>query len=114
VPEEIPHVSSARDPALHSVLRKTFSHGFSAKALAEQEGIVQGFIDLFIVQLARNCTKKTSDVVRWYNFVTFDIIGELTFGEPFGSLSSGPYSQQSPDIGFLLINSVNQEKCISG
>ncbi len=95
MPQEIPHVSSARDPALHSVLRKTFSHGFSAKALSEQETTVQGFVDLLIVQLAKNCTKEMSDVVRWYNFATFDIIGELTFGEPFGSLSSGPYTCKS-------------------
>lgn len=29
------------------------------------------------------------DIVRWFNFATFDIIGDLTFGESFGCLESG-------------------------
>lgn len=31
------------------------------------------------------------DLVRWYNFTTFDIIGDLSLGEPFGCLESGEY-----------------------
>lgn len=30
-------------------------------------------------------------MVKWYNFFTFDIIGTLTFGEPFGCLADGGY-----------------------
>lgn len=29
------------------------------------------------------------DVVRWYNYTTFDILGELAFGESFGCLQDG-------------------------
>lgn len=29
------------------------------------------------------------DIVRWYNFTTFDLIGDLAFGEPFGCLRDG-------------------------
>jgi hypothetical protein len=28
---------------------------------------------------------------KWYNFVTFDIIGDMCFGESFGQLESGDY-----------------------
>jgi cytochrome P450 len=30
-------------------------------------------------------------MVQWYNFCTFDLIGDLAFGEPFGCLESGGY-----------------------
>jgi hypothetical protein len=30
-------------------------------------------------------------MVSWYNWTTFDIIGDLVFGEPFGSLQRGKY-----------------------
>ena len=39
------------------------------------------------------------DLVRWYNFTTFDLIGDLAFGEPFGSLERGAYH---PWISTLL------------
>ena len=31
------------------------------------------------------------DMVKWYNFTTFDLIGDLAFGESFGCLDSGGY-----------------------
>ena len=31
------------------------------------------------------------DVVRWYNFTTFDIVGDLCFGESFSALSTQEY-----------------------
>lgn len=34
---------------------------------------------------------KVVNLVQWYNFTTFDIIGDLMFGEPFGCLEAGGY-----------------------
>ncbi|KAK1954620.1 cytochrome P450 [Colletotrichum sublineola] len=31
------------------------------------------------------------DVVKWFNYTTFDIIGDLSFGEPFGCLDDETY-----------------------
>lgn len=31
------------------------------------------------------------DLTAWYNFTTFDIIGDLAFGEPFYALENGEY-----------------------
>ena len=44
-------------------------------------------------QLYKHCKNgnETVDMVKWYNFFTFDIIGTLTFGEPFGCLADGGY-----------------------
>ena len=43
-------------------------------------------------QLQRFCRKSESfDIVRWLNFVTFDVIGDLAFGESFGCLERGDF-----------------------
>ena len=36
---------------------------------------------------------KAVDMVAWYNFTTFDIIGDLAFGEPFDCLKNSDYHQ---------------------
>lgn len=33
------------------------------------------------------------DLVKWYNFFTFDVIGDLAFGKPFGCLETSSYHQ---------------------
>lgn len=33
------------------------------------------------------------DLSKWYNFLTFDIIGDLALGESFDTLQSGSYHQ---------------------
>jgi cytochrome P450 len=40
-----------RDPEKHRDIRRLLSHGFSAKALSEQESIMQEYTDMFIAQL---------------------------------------------------------------
>ena len=82
-------IVSERDPAKHGPVRRLTSHAFSAKALTEQEDIVQDYIDLFIKQINNHATEQPEEMVKWYNFTTFDIIGDLAFGEPFGSLQDG-------------------------
>ncbi|KAL2262294.1 hypothetical protein VTK26DRAFT_1846 [Humicola hyalothermophila] len=39
------------------------------------------------------------NLAAWFNFVTFDIIGDLAFGAPFGCLSAGRYH---PWVGAIL------------
>ena len=77
-------------------MRKQFSHDFSAQALAKQQEVIQYFIDMLITQLDKHCTEQPGDMKDWYNFCTFDIIGELAFGEPFGSTASGAYWTRIP------------------
>jgi hypothetical protein len=56
----------------------------------EQEHILQGYVDKFIEKLRElSHTNKPANMVSWYNFCTFDIIGDLSFGEPFGCLEEG-------------------------
>ncbi|KAH8651354.1 putative cytochrome P450 [Xylariales sp. PMI_506] len=90
---------SSGDREYHGLLRRQLAHGFSERALREQEGIIGSYVDLLIQRLHEACTdnvkvdpmtgqpsKRALDIKEWYNWTTFDVIGDLTFGAPFGSL----------------------------
>jgi len=78
------------DDENHARQRRALSHAFSQQALAEQEDILLVYVNLFIRRLGEMCDKGQSfNLVNWYNFTTFDIIGDLAFGEPFGCLEKG-------------------------
>ncbi|KAK1676524.1 cytochrome P450 [Colletotrichum godetiae] len=88
------------DDATHTRQRRIFSHAFSEKALREQESLIRGYTDLLVSKLGEKASQrdgqpkdnaKTVDIVRMYNFTTFDIMADLTFGEPLGMLQDGDY-----------------------
>lgn len=79
------------DDQYHGQVRRIFSHAFSDKALKEQETMLAKYVDMLISNLRRIAHKKT-DMVKNYNFTTFDIMGDLAFGEPLGLLKNGEYS----------------------
>ena len=70
---------------LLTAYRRNFSSAFSDKALREQEPIMKKYFDLLIQRLRENCTKPV-DIVQWYNSTTFDIVGDLLFGESYECL----------------------------
>lgn len=80
------------DDANHARQRRALAHSFSQKALVEQEDIIQDYVSQFIKHL-RGMEEKNEafNMVNWLNFTTFDIIGDLAFGEPFGCLDSGEF-----------------------
>jgi cytochrome P450 len=65
----------------HALLRRTMAHGFSDRSMREQQPIIKGYVDLLISRLKENCTKGKVDIMAWYNYTTFDVIGDLAFGE---------------------------------
>ncbi|CRG87316.1 hypothetical protein PISL3812_04333 [Talaromyces islandicus] len=82
------NISNANDQD-HRRLRRVQAHAFSEKALSLQEVYVQKYVGLFISRLGDeiNSTRKgVINAVRWFNYLTTDIIGELAFGESFGGL----------------------------
>ncbi|KAB5513263.1 cytochrome P450 [Coniochaeta sp. 2T2.1] len=92
--DPVPGVStiSMADRDNHARQRKALSHGFSKKALWEQEALIQGFIDLFMDKIHEfSQANEVIDIVKWYNLLTFDIIGDLSFGESFGCLDRGDF-----------------------
>ncbi|KAI1202685.1 cytochrome P450 monooxygenase-like protein [Nemania serpens] len=92
---KIPRITSVRDPDAHARQRKAMSYGFSTKALRDQEVLIHEYVDMFIRQLANlgESGRKGVNVSEAYNWLTFDIIGELSFGESFNAVAGGrtPY-----------------------
>ncbi|KAF7118574.1 hypothetical protein CNMCM5793_008108 [Aspergillus hiratsukae] len=86
------HILNASD-ADHARQRRLLSHAFSEKALREQESLVQHYVDLLVEKLRAECaaSRSTVDIMKWYNYTTFDIIGDLAFGEPFDCLRNNRY-----------------------
>lgn len=78
----------------HTRMRRLLSHAFSSKALGEQEVILHTYADMLVDKLKGLLGQEQSPVVdmtRWLNYTTFDLIGDLAFGEPFGCLAKNRY-----------------------
>lgn len=76
----------------HSRLRRNLSHAFSDKALRGQEPLVMSYVNLLIHKLSEHAEAgKSVDIMRWYNYTTFDIITDLSFGEPLYCLRDSEY-----------------------
>ena len=50
------------------------------------------YVGKLIENMRKNAHKKGNDMVMYYNFTTFDIMGDLSFGEPLGLLENSEYS----------------------
>lgn len=81
-------IVSERDPAKHAVMRKYLSNAFSDRSLKEQEYLVSEVVDLFIKKIGEKGVDGV-DLVLWLNLTTFDIIGNLAFGQSFEGVASG-------------------------
>ncbi|KAL9013189.1 MAG: hypothetical protein Q9173_002099 [Seirophora scorigena] len=77
----------------HARQRRAVAPAFSERAVREQESILKKYTDLLVKKLNDQIvsTEKSSitlDIRPWYNFTTFDTIGDLLFNDPFHSLES--------------------------
>lgn len=83
----------ARDPD-HSRMRKIFTPAFSDRALKQQEPLFVRYADLLVSKLREGVEANANqkwDMVRMFNFTTFDVMGDLTFGEPLHMLDNAEY-----------------------
>ena len=106
------------DRQKHAQYRRLFSHGFSDRSLREQEPLIQGYINMLVDGLGRfsDDGKTPLDIVHWFNWITFDIIGDLTFGEPFGCLKNTYLHPWVRDMFYTIrgINTIRILRQISG
>ncbi|KAK1641338.1 cytochrome P450 [Colletotrichum phormii] len=77
----------------HSRFRRALAHGFSAQSMLAQQPIIKGYVDTLFEKLraASRGGEETVNVEKWFNFTTFDVIGDLAFGEPFECLEDSKY-----------------------
>jgi cytochrome P450 len=85
-------IVSERDVDVHGQMRKYLSHAFSDRSLLEQEDMITGTINKFVDLAGERVQCKGGwDIGKAYEMLTFDIIGDLAFGERFGGLEEGVY-----------------------
>jgi cytochrome P450 len=114
-PDE-PNSIMSPDEEDHARFRRAYANSFSDKSLRDQAPVVESYVDLFITQLralASDPKSKTVNLGKWFNYLTFDLSGDLSFGSSFSCLSTGqthPWVAIAQDFGkgLALIASVNQ------
>ncbi|CAN8096204.1 unnamed protein product [Discula destructiva] len=108
---------NTRERHEHSRKRKIVSHTFSAKSVAQFEPYMHHNLALFVRQwdalIARAPVGQKGaahfDCLPWFNFLAFDIIGDLAFGAPFGMLAAAAdiaEIRSSPDAPPLYASAI--------
>lgn len=90
-------------PSDHTRMRRILSHSFSAGAMIQQQPLITGHVDLLIQRLHEGAKSGGAaiNIGNWYHYCLFDIIGDLSFGEPFGCLQE---SAMHPWIQLIFAN----------
>jgi len=70
------------------------SPAFSDKSLREQEPLMRKYVDTLVDKLSAEGEqgKAKVNMVDWFNFTTFDIMADLTFGESLHLLDRSKYT----------------------
>ncbi|KAL2848581.1 cytochrome P450 [Aspergillus pseudoustus] len=84
---ELPAASmhTARSRAEHDRRRRVWSPAFSDKALRGYEQRIKVYNQALIQQL-EGLSGKPVDISKWFNFWSFDVMGDLAFGQSFKML----------------------------
>ncbi|KAL2829477.1 benzoate 4-monooxygenase cytochrome P450 [Aspergillus cavernicola] len=85
--DRVHSIVSERDPAAHGTMRRFLSHAFSEGSLIEQEQLISGTIDRFVEQVGIKGAVGF-DLSKGFEMMTFDVIGDLAFGETFGGVET--------------------------
>jgi len=86
---------NTRDRAEHTRKRKIVSHTFSAQSVGEFEQYIHHNLEEFVQQwdqislIGGLGSYSRIDALHWFNYLAFDIIGDLAFGQPFGMIRKG-------------------------
>jgi hypothetical protein len=69
--------------------RKRFSSLYSMSSLVHYEEFVDQCADVFFDRLGEFAERDVKfNLGEWFQFYAFDVIGEITYGERFGGISS--------------------------
>lgn len=83
-------VVSETNPHTHRQMRSYLASAFSERSMVEQEYLVSASINKFIDLVGQKGAKPDGfDIVRLFEMLTFDITGDLAFGQSFGCLDNG-------------------------
>jgi cytochrome P450 len=104
------------DESTHLRNRRALAGAFTDHAIIEHAAILESLIGLMVGKLKDAAEVEHGhtvvNIADWFNFLTFDIGGTLSFGEPFDSVKNG-YAHPWVDIscnfgkGIALMASIN-------
>lgn len=89
-PGQVWSLITTPNPVAHARMLDLLNEAFTEKALHNQEHLIQFYVNLLISRL-REKASSDINVVDWFSYMTFDIIGDLAFGEPFDCLKNSVY-----------------------
>ncbi|KAL7628294.1 hypothetical protein AAE478_002494 [Parahypoxylon ruwenzoriense] len=82
-------IVSERKPEVHKEMRSYLAGAFSERSVLEQEPIVTASVDKFIKLIGvRGSEPGGIDFPATLQWMTFDITGDLSFGQAFGALDN--------------------------
>lgn len=80
------------DTETHAHQRHLLAPAFSAQGMQRQEPLIRHHVDhLFRCFEEHRVEGRSIDLSKWFNFFSFDIIGDLSFGESFGNMERGEF-----------------------
>lgn len=91
-------ILSTPSDADHSRYRRLLSNGFSERAIRDQKAVLETYVDLLMQGLRQHAKDGPQDMVAWFNWTTFDVIGELTFDRSFDCLRNQAYHEWIPFV----------------
>ncbi len=88
--EDWPRASlhTTRDHAWHKQRRRIWSPAFSDKALRAYEPRIRQYNERFQSQMLK-LAGQPINVSHWFNYYSFDVMGDLAFNKDFGMLANG-------------------------
>ncbi|OQE04404.1 hypothetical protein PENVUL_c033G10168 [Penicillium vulpinum] len=78
----------ARNKQEHARRRKVWDQGFSSRALRDYEPRVARYTDQLIQVIEREVGNEM-DIAKWFNYYSFDVMGDMSFGKSFNMLIDG-------------------------
>ncbi|KAI1245470.1 hypothetical protein MGN70_012360 [Eutypa lata] len=106
---EVPSLFPGQDKKVHSFLRKRVAAAYSMSTVLRTEKHIQSCMDLLWRQLKKHAdTGHPVDMSNWTSYLAYDVVGELAFGEKFGSLESETdvmdLVKNSLGVNFMIAN----------
>ncbi|GKT90115.1 LOW QUALITY PROTEIN: benzoate 4-monooxygenase cytochrome P450 [Colletotrichum tofieldiae] len=89
-----------RDKEAHSKRRKAWEYGFTSKSLRDYEPRVLKYTDQLLAGIEASAGTKFN-VAVWFNFYSFDVMGEFSLGHGFRMLEDG--------VAHFYMNSLHDE-----
>lgn len=82
------------DDKNHTRHRRLWANAFSERALRQNEDIIRHYADMLSTRLRENTDKGEkneykTDIKEWFNYIAFDVTGDLLFAETFDCLKEG-------------------------